>query len=137
MNTERIDKEMKAVFQKIGTETPPEDFTKLVMNKIEVNNPYTLSHTMPKSNYWSLIPYLIAMIIAIPFIVPTINWIINIDWSFILKDIGTILEWIGSFSDRFSGITISGNTIIISLACSVLIILLSIEIYVQNRRILN
>lgn len=128
---------MKNLFNKIGTEKPPEDFTALVMKKVDAENPYAHSSAIAKNNYWVLLPYLIAMLIVIPFITPTINWIINIDWSFFLNDISVIREWIGRLADSFTGITISTQTIIASVACSVLLIILSIEVFTQNRRILN
>ncbi len=137
MNTKRNEESMRVLFQRIGTETPSEDFTEMVMNKIKARSLYNLSHDLPKSNYWFLMPYLIAMLIIIPFIVPTINWIINIDWNFILNDIAVIREWFGSFLDKFSGISISNYTMILSLAFSVLLILLSIELFAHHRRILN
>ena len=137
MTTDRTEKNMKLLFNKMGAEKPSEDFTSLIMSKIEAENPYALSNAIPKYNYWFLLPYLITLLIAIPFIVPTINWIINIDWNFISLDISVIREWIGSFADSFAGITISMQTIIISLACTVLLIILSIEMFVKNRRIFN
>ena len=132
-----MERAMKNIFNKIGTEKPPEDFTALVMKKIETENPYAHSSAIPKNNYWILMPYLIAVLIVIPFIIPTINWIINIDWSFISADISVILEWIGRIADYFTGITISSQTMIAFVACSVLLIILSIEVFTQNRRILN
>ena len=137
MTTDRTEKYMKILFNKMGAEKPSEDFTSLIMSKIEAENPYTLSNAIPKYNYWFLLPYLIALLVAVPFIIPTINWIINIDWSFLSLDISVIREWIGSFADSFTGITISTQTLIVSLACAVLLIILSIEMFVQNRRILN
>ena len=137
MTTDRTEKNLKILFNKMGGEKPSEDFTSLIMSKIEAENPYALSNAIPKYNYWFLLPYLITLLIAIPFIVPTINWIINTDWNFISLDISVIREWVGSFADSFAGITISMQTIIISLACTVLLIILSIEMFVQNRRIFN
>jgi len=137
MTTDRTEKNLKILFNKMGGEKPSEDFTSLIMSKIEAENPYALSNAIPKYNYWFLLPYLITLLIAIPFIVPTINWIINTDWNFISLDISVIREWVGSFADSFAGITISMQTIIISLACTVLLIILSIEMFVQKRRIFN
>ncbi len=133
-----MEKEMKILFSKIGTEKAPEDFTALVMNKIEAKKPYSLSLQMTKNSYWFLLPYLIAMLITLPFIIPTINWVINIDWSFISFDISFVREWIGSLRDSFSGITIPTHAIIISLVCSVILLIFSIEVLTQSRRrILN
>ena len=129
-----MEKDFKILFEKIGTEKPPEDFTAVVMRKIEAKNHFSLSHSLPKNSYWFLLPYLIALLMIVPFIVPTINWIINIDWSFISFDISFIPEWIERFKDSFTGITFSTQTIIISLASTVLLIISSIEIFAQSRR---
>ena len=128
---------MKILFSKIGIEKPSKDFTSQVMNKIEAKNPYANTQAVPKNNYWILMPYLIAVLIVIPFIIPTINWIINIDWSFISNDISVIREWIGRSADYFTGITISSQTIIASVVCLVFMIILSIEAFTQSRRILH
>ena len=137
MITDRTKKNMKALFNKMGIEKPSEDFTVLIMRKIEAKNHYAQSIAIPKNSYWFLLPYVITLLIAVPFIIPTINWIINIDWSFIAFDISVLREWVGSIVDSFTGITISAQTIIISLACTILLIIFSIEMFIQSRRIFD
>jgi hypothetical protein len=134
MMTDKMDKDLKILFDKLGTEKLHEDFTTLVMRKIEANNPYSLSRSLPKSNYWFLLPYLVAVILIVPFIIPTINWIINIDWRFISFDISFLREWFGRLADSFASITLSTPVIIMSLACSVLLIISIIQILTQSHR---
>jgi hypothetical protein len=129
-----MEKDIKILFDKIGTEKPSKDFTELIMRKIEAENPYFLSLPKNESSYWFLLTYAIAMALVIPFVAATIKWIINIDWSFLYFDISVIREWIGSFSDFFTGIAISPQMVIISISCSVLLTILTLELLVETHR---
>lgn len=136
MKTDRMEKDFKILFDKIVAEKAPENFTTMVMRKIEAENSFSLSHAIPKRSYWSLIPYMVALIIIIPFVVPSINWIINIDWSFIAFDPSVLRVWIVQLTDNFEGITFSTQAIIISLAFTALLITLAVEVsYINRRRI--
>jgi hypothetical protein len=138
MKTDTMEKYFKSLFDKIGAEKAPEDFTTMVMRKIEAENSFSLSHALPRKSYWSLIPYLVALILVVPFIVPSINWIINIDWSFIAFDISIVGKWIEQLKENFTGITFSTQAIIISLAFTVLLIALAVEVsYINLRRIFD
>ncbi len=137
MKTDRMEKDFKILFDKIGVEKAPEDFTTVVMRKIVTENSFSLSHALPKRSYWSLVPYLAALIIVIPFVVPAVNWIINIDWSFIAFDTSIIREWFEQLADNFAGITFSTHAIIISLAFTVLLVTLAIEVTHINMRRLS
>jgi hypothetical protein len=132
-----MENDMKILFRKIGVEKPSEDFTAQVMTKIEAEKPSAYSQAVTKNNYWILIPYFIAVLIVIPFIIPAINWIINIDWSFVSTDISLLREWFGRIADYLTGITITSQTIVTSVVCLVFMIILSIEAFTQSRRVLN
>jgi hypothetical protein len=134
MKTARTDKDFKILFEKMGTEKTPEDFTSKAMRKIEAESSYALSKILPKDSYWFLLPYLIALILVTPFIVPTINWIINIDWSFVSFDISFLHEGFERFADSIAGIALTTQSILIALVFAVLLIIISIEIFTQSHR---
>lgn len=134
MKPDTMEKDFKLLFGKIGNVKAPEDFTNVVMKKIKAENQYARAHALQKSSYWSLLPYLIAMILVIPFVIPTINWIINIDWSFISFDISMIREWIERLADNFAAVTFTSQAIIISLIFVVMLAILAIEISGINQK---
>ncbi|MFO7657699.1 MAG: hypothetical protein R6W78_11580 [Bacteroidales bacterium] len=98
-----MDGEIKNLFEKIGLEQAPEDFTLRVMNKIEhgfVKAPVKMSIWR---SYRFLAGYIIAFIIIAPLTVPAVRYLsslrvrpVNLDFSFIYEWFDTISEIIAS-----------------------------------------
>lgn len=126
-----MEKKMKQLFNKIGLEQASEDFTILVMNKIE---PGIVKVTSVKSifkKYNFLIGYLVAFLLVVPFIIPAVVYLSGLRIRFF--DINIIREWFNSFLD-FISIDSFSTSIFISIACSIIIALFALGVFNELRR---
>ena len=129
-----MNKDIKILFDKVGLEKPSDSFTSELMKRITSQNPLPVTMRKLHINYWVLLPYLVAILLIIPFLKASLNWIININWDFISFDLNPIREWFGSLIATFTEITITPQTILMTAVCLALSAVIAYELFMLTRR---
>lgn len=129
-----MNKDIKILFDKLGLEKPSYGFTSEVMKRITAENPLLVTQRRVGINYSIFLPYLVAVVLIIPFLKASLNWIININWDFISFDLTPIREWFGSLVATFTEIAITPQTILMAVVCLTLSAVIAYELFMLTRR---